>query len=498
MIKQFINLEWKSLFRSASFGKSVALKIFMAFFALYFIVSFLALGFVLFPILNETFPDQDPFIMVNGFLFYWVLTDLLMRFFLQKLPVMSIKPLLTLPIKKGKMLNFVLGKSALSFFNFLPLFAIIPFSVMLIINGYSLSVILTWVFLLIIITLIVNFLNFIIESLSAETELSFLPLIVVAGLFFALDYFKIVSFSTLLSGGLLAITETPILIVVPIAILIVLYLYNYKLLRNKLYLDNTLKTKKQEAKTSDLAWTRKFGDVAPFMQLDLKLLWRNKRPRSSIFILVIGLLYGLFFYPQPMYRDMIVIYGFIGVFVTGIFLINFGQFIPAWDSGYYKMLMSQNIKYEQYLKSKFVLMVMSVVIMFVLSIPYVYFDIKYELGFKILLSHFAAAIYNIGVNSHVMLYAGSFNRKKIDLNQRAAFNYQGTGAVQWLVGIPLMLLPIAIFSIFYLLINFEGGIGALIVCGLLGIVFHQKIMKVITDKYLTSKYKMIDAFSQNN
>ena len=301
-----------------------------------------------------------------------------------------------------------------------------------------------------------------------------------------------VSFSSFLSDGLLAVTENPILIIIPIAILIGLYLYNYKILKHKLYLDNSLKTKKQEAKTSDLAWTRRFGNVAPFMQLDLKLLWRNKRPRSSIFILIIGLLYGLFFYPQPMYRDMVWLYGFIGVFVTGIFLINFGQFIPAWDSGYYKMLMSQNIKYEQYLKSKFVLMIMSVVIMFVLSIPYVYF------GWKILLAHFAAAIYNIGVNSHVILYAGSFNRKKIDLNQRAAFNYQGTGAVQWLVGIPLMLLPILIFVAFYFLINFEGGIASLIVCGLLGIVFHQKIMKTITAKYLASKYKMIDAFSQDN
>lgn len=492
MIKQFINLEWKSLFRSASFGKSVALKILMGFFAFIMILYFLAIGFALYPVLKDQFPDQDPFIIVNQFLFYWVLADLIMRFFLQKLPVMSIKPLLTLPLKKGKMVHYVLGKSALSFFNFLPLFAIIPFSVMLIINDYSTSVVLTWVFLLIIITLIVNFLNFIIESIAAETELSFLPLIVLAGSFFALDYFKVVSFSTLLSDGLLSITENPILLVIPIAMLIGLHLFNYKLLRNKLYLDNSLKTKKQEAKTSDLAWTRKFGDVAPFMQLDLKLLWRNKRPRSSIFILIIGLLYGLVFYPNPAYQDWVWIYGFIGVFVTGIFLINFGQFIPAWDSGYYKMLMSQNIKYEHYLKSKFVLMIMSVVIMFVLSIPYVYF------GWKILLAHFAAAVYNIGINSHVMLYAGSFNRKKIDLNQRAAFNYQGTGAVQWLVGIPLMLLPVLIFVAFYFLINFEGGIVALIVCGLLGIVFHQKIMNVITAKYLASKYKMIDAFSQDN
>ena len=492
MIKHFINLEWKSLFRSASFGKSVALKIFMAFLALYFIVSFLALGLALFPILKKTFPDQDPFVIVNGFMFYWILADLLMRFFLQKLPVMSVKPLLTLPIKKSKMVHYVLGKSALSFFNFLPLFAIIPFGFMLVANDYELSKVVTWVGLMIIITLIINFLNFIIESLSAETELSFLPLIAFAGIVFGLNYFNIISFSSLISEFFIAVTENPLLLIIPLLILVGLHSYNFKILSKKLYLDNSLRTKNQEVKTSDLAWTRRFGDIAPFMQLDLKLLWRNKRPRSSIFILVVGLLYGLFFYPQPMYRDLVWIYGFIGIFVTGIFLINFGQFIPAWDSGYYKMLMSQNIKYEQYLKSKFVLMIMSVVIMFVLSIPYVYF------GWKILLAHFAAAIYNIGVNSHVILYAGSYNRKKIDLSQRAAFNYQGTGAVQWLLGIPLMLLPIAIFAAFYFLINFEGGIASLIVCGLFGIAFHQKIMSLITKKYLASKYKMIDAFSQDN
>ena len=492
MIKHFINLEWKSLFRSASFGKSVALKIFMAFLALYFIVSFLALGLALFPILKKAFPDQDPFVIVNGFMFYWILADLLMRFFLQKLPVMSVKPLLTLPIKKSIMVHYVLGKSALSFFNFLPLFAIIPFGFMLVANDYEISKVVTWVGLMIIITLIINFLNFIIESLSAETELSFLPLIAFAGIVFGLNYFNIISFSSLISGFFIAVTNNPLLLIIPLLILVGLYSFNFRILSKKLYLDNSLKTKNQEVKTSDLAWTRRFGDIAPFMQLDLKLLWRNKRPRSSIFILVIGLLYGLFFYPQPMYRDLVWIYGFIGIFVTGIFLINFGQFIPAWDSGYYKMLMSQNIKYEQYLKSKFVLMIMSVVIMFVLSIPYVYF------GWKILLAHFAAAIYNIGVNSHVILYAGSYNRKKIDLSQRAAFNYQGTGAVQWLLGIPLMLLPIAIFAAFYFLINFEGGIASLIVCGLLGIAFHQKIMSLITTKYLASKYKMIDAFSQDN
>ena len=228
MIKHFISLEWKSLFRSASFGKSIAIKILMVFLAIYFMATFLILGFALFAILKKTFPTEDPFVVLNGVLFFWILTDLMMRFFLQKLPVMSVKPLLTLPIKKSKMVHFVLGKSALSFFNFLPLFAVIPFGFMLVANDYEPSVVITWVFLMIVVTLIINFLNFIIESLSAETELSFLPLIAFTAVLFGLNYFNIVSFSSLVSNFFLSVTENPLLIIIPIALLGALYAIGFK------------------------------------------------------------------------------------------------------------------------------------------------------------------------------------------------------------------------------------------------------------------------------
>jgi hypothetical protein len=492
MIKHFLSLEWKAFFRSASFGKSLGIKIFMGFLALYFIAMFLGLGLVLYPGLKKAFPDSDPLLIVNSYLFYWILSDLVMRFFFQKLPVMIVKPLLTLPVKRSKIVNYVLGKSALSFFNFLPLFAIIPFGVTLLVKGYPTASVLVWMLALILVALIINFLNFIIESYSAEKELSFLPIILLSGSLFAINHFNLIDFNQIIGNRFRAIYEAPFLIIVPVLILVGFYIFNFKLLRQKLFLDSGLKTKVKEVNASNLDWTNSFGDIAPFLQLDLKLIWRNKRTKSSVFMLVIGLLYGLFFYPQPTYQNMPWFFVFIGVFSTGIFLINFGQFVPAWDSGYYKLLMSQNIKYEQYLKSKFTLMAISVIILFVLGIPYVFF------GWKILLAHFAAAIYNIGVNTHVMLYGGSFNRKKIDLSQKAAFNYQGTGAVQWLIGIPLLLLPMGLFAIFYFLIGFEVACLVLAILGVIGILFHQKLMKIITAKYLESKYKMINAFNQNN
>ncbi len=100
MISNFINLEWKQFFRSTYWQKSVALNLLLAFFGLFLIAMFLIMGIALYPILKEEFPTSDPFIMINNMLFYWFLTDLLIRFFFQKLPVMTVKTLQTLPIKK--------------------------------------------------------------------------------------------------------------------------------------------------------------------------------------------------------------------------------------------------------------------------------------------------------------------------------------------------------------------------------------------------------------
>ena len=140
---------------------------------------------------------------------------------------MNIKPLLTLPIKKSKILHYVLGKSAISFFNFLPLFTIIPFGIVLLFQGYSAIVVMTWIILLIIFALIINFLNFIIESKSADTELSFLPIIIIATGLFSLNYFNIISINNLLSDAVNTITSNPILLLIPSLMLTHMLLYLY-------------------------------------------------------------------------------------------------------------------------------------------------------------------------------------------------------------------------------------------------------------------------------
>ncbi len=491
MFKHFLNLELKAFFRSASVGKSIALKVLLAFVGLYFMLSFLVLGFALYPLLLESFPKQKPIEIVNNAVIFWLAGDLIFRFFMQSLPVMNIKPLLILPIKREKVIHFVLLKSIFSIYNIFPLLVILPFGITTIIEGKLNAVSgLSWMATLYLLALSVNYTNFLIKKKFADNILAFLGFAILGGTFVALEYFDIFKISIFTGTILNDLLKNPLLVFVPILLFTGLYILNYNYLKSNFYLDNSLKSKVQEAKTTDLSWTKRFGEIAPFLQLDLKLIWRNKRPRTTIFMSFVFLLYGLMIYTNPRHSDISFLYVVVGLLMSGIFMVNFGQFIPSWDSSYFGLMMSQNIPLRKYLDSKVGLMSFSVVVLALLTTPYVYF------GMNVLVVNLACAVYNLGINIPVLMFAGSFNKKRIDLEKSPFMNYQGTGAAQWIVGLPLFLIPALIFYIFSEICNSEIAVIAIATFGFIGLLFRNFIMDIIVKGYQTRKYDILNGFKQ--
>ncbi|MBT8295865.1 MAG: hypothetical protein KJO51_05570 [Gramella sp.] len=491
MFKKFTWLEWKSFLRSASFGKSLGLKILMAFLALYFSAMFLFFGVALYPMLKKIYPEQDPLSIVNNFALVYFVFELIFRFMLQTLPVMDIKPLMVLPIKKAKVVNFVLIKSLYSFYNLLPLLLIVPFGLYCILNeGYSSAGMTGWMIAMYATTLCMNFFNFIIKKRFTENLKALIPIVIIGVAIALLDYLGIFDITGYFGQLLNYLVENPYLAIVPLVLLTILYAWNHQNLKGKFYLDAGLKGKNRAANTTEFGWTKRFGSIAPFLQQDLKLIWRNKRPKTTIYLSFIFLAYGLIFYPNDTYQDMPAFFVFVGIFITGIFMINFGQFIPSWDASYYPMIMAQNIPMRQYLASKMGLITFSVGVLAILSTPYAYF------GWNILLLNLACALYNMGVNIPLLLYSGSFNKKRIDLDKSPFMNYQGTGASQWLVGLPLLLIPIFLFWIFNKFINYEVAVGSLAGLGIIGLILRPALLTYLAQRYRRRKYVMIHGFKQ--
>ena len=460
----------------------------MIFFAIYMLVALIATGGSIYFVLRKLFPDQSPMWTISQFMVYWVLVELFFRYFLQKLPVMDIRPFLIVPISKGKITHYILGRSGASMYNLFAIFFFIPFAVVLLIKGYAVLNVFLWLLSILAIVLCINYINFLINK-SNKALFAIIGFILT---FYGLDYFNIVPIKGFFGPIFHALYAYPWAFLVPVGLVFVVYWLNFKFLRNRLFLDDSLKAKKQEAKSSDLAWTRRFGDIAPFLQLDLKLIWRNKRTKAQVFISLLFVFYGLIFYTQDIYANMMPMFAVLGIFMTGIFLANFGQFIPAWDSAYYSMMMSQNIPLRKYLDSKAGLISVSVVVMFLLTIPYAYF------GWEALAINFGSAIYNLGVNIPVILYFGSFNKKRIDLDKSPLGNMQGTSGTQFLIMLPVLGAPIILFSIFYLIFSVEVGVAVLSIMGVVGFMFKNKLLDAITEQYRKKKYGMIAGFKEKN
>ena len=487
MILHFLKLEWKQYFRSSYWQKGIGMKILMVFIALYFIISFLAIGVGGYFLLKKEYPEKDPLQIVNSFLVFAILGDLIFRYLMQKLPVMNIKPMLILPIKKNTLVHYVLGKSAFSFFNFMALFFYVPFSIVLIKEGYNITGVLGWFLAMLFIIQTVNFLNFLVN----KNNIAFWIIAIATTSLIALQKFEILDITIYSQQLFDTIVANPLLCLIPLALVGILYFLNYQQLRNKVYLDDAVATITEEANSTDLSWANKFGDVAPFIKNDIRLIWRNKRTKTVFLMSFLFLFYGLIFFTNPVYEEkMPAFLIFAALFITGGFALNYGQFIPAWDSSHYKMLMSQNIKYRKFLESKWFLMVAMTAILYFLSIPYLYF------GLDIFLMITAGAIFNIGFNSLFLIYAGSFNRKRIDLDKGGFSNMQGTSATQFLIIIPIMGIPMLLFYIFSKLVGFNAGIIAIAAVGLIGILFKNYFMDLIEKKYLRDKYAAIHAFDQ--
>lgn len=490
MFLKLLRLEWKSFFRSANIGKDIGVKLLLGFLGFYFLSSFTVLGFSLYFVSKEIFPNDEPILMVNNYLLIWLSFEFVMRFLLQNLPVVDAKPLLTQRIDRSKIVHVLLLKSLFSFYNLLTLVTAVPFVIIYAINTeYSIVSLFFWLIGLIGFVLTINYLNFWVQRRFSTNLKALTPFIILCLALVGLQYYDIYSITSFFGSYFNLILVYPIVALLPLGLLVLCYWLTFKDVKANLYLDAYLDSKQKTYQASDLSWTNRFGDLAPFLQLDLKLLWRNKRAKTAVYMSFGFLLYGLLFYTNPEYEDSTLLI-FVGVFITGMFIINFGQFIPAWDSSYFPLFQTRPITMKNYLEAKALLMYASILILTILSTPYVYF------GWDKVFINVSCAIYNAGINIPILLAFGAYNRKYIDLSNGNMFNYQGIGAAQWLVSIPLIVIPVLIWFTVKTFVDQHTANIVLIVLGLVGLLLRKVIINGLVVLYMANRFKMLEGFKQ--
>ena len=496
MFKMMFSLQWKEFNRGKAVGGKLVAKIFKWIGIIYVAFMTFLMGIIAsayggplaeFPLEEVT---TAPFLYVNKQLIYVFVYLIVLRYFVQSLPVVNIKALLLTPVLKTQIVRFSLLKTVLTYFNILPLFFLIPFSFLLASTGdYDIVGLIFWNINIMGLIYVTNFFNFLLKN---KNKLIY-GIGGILALIKILEYYSIVDFTTYSEQFFYLFYSQPY--ATAFTWLLVFWLYNYvnKYLLQGLYIDTGLQVKIKEAKMDDFSFLDRFGKTATFIKNDLRLLKRSKRARTAVYMGIGMLFYGIIFVPsEDILGSGFLFFGYL--FSTGGFLFMFGSFVPSWDSQYYPLMMTQNIEYKEYLNSKWSLMIIGTVISTVLaSFIYSFF------GVNAVYAVLAGAFYNIGVNGYLTLWAGAYTKSPIDLNSSAnAFgDKKAFNAKTLLVGFPQMLLPVLVY--YFTSQYYDHLTGCLAVAGLgtLGIFLKPVAFNLIMKAYKTEKYSTLKAYKTN-
>ena len=155
------------------------------------------------------------------------------------------------------------------------------------------------------------------------------------------------------------------------------------------------------------------GLTGDLIMLDMKLWWRHKRTRTILYMFPLFILYGFFFYPIPEYKDSPMLI-FVGIFMTGGMTMNYLNYAFGYESNHFDGILTSRVDMDLYIRAKLSIGMLFTTFCFIITIPYLFFDIN------ILLINFVTYLFNMGFISFMLIYMATYNKKRMDLNRSQA------------------------------------------------------------------------------
>ncbi len=490
MIKELIIHQWKSTLRSPNLSRDRRSNIFIGILIFIMILNFFFLGLFMNDLLLEFYPDKDPVTLFNGFVVYYLLADLFLRLMLQAVPGMSIQPYLHLNISRATLSHYLLMKSLGSVFNYLPFAIIIPFALG---NSGNQSFTCCWTLWIVGIYLFLLFNAYLVVFVKRRAldkpilEITLGMVILALGL---MDFYGVYSLTDSSTSLFTSLLNNPLFLFLPLIMLGLMYGINFQWLRGALSLEQMERSSGRERSSlKAFDFLDKWGKIGIYLQLELKLILRNKRLKQAIPGSLAMLLLGFVIYGYEEYQNMTFFLIYMGILFTGMFMVYYGQFVLAWESHYFDKILTENIDRCEYIKAKFRIMQLSCLVFYLLLLPFSLF------GEMIFYVNSAVFLFNIGINALYLLWTGTSNRERIDLSA-SYFTWQGKKGRQIGIVFMLIIFPLLVYLPVKLILNEYAGIIAIGIAGLMGLLFSQTLLEKIANKLERIKYEMADGFRE--
>ena len=427
--------------------------------------------------------------LLNAYLATLFFGMLVFRFFFQRPPRMEIHPYLHLPIKRSHMVQYFQAASLVSLHNVYPLLFFIPFWAHYVLGGsMGSTAAFVWLGGVLACLLLTHFLNILIRiALDRYPK----PLLITA---LALIGFQMIdqTLGTQFANKASSLFFDPLAVgnVRPLLLLVTLtlaaYVVSSRALLTNLRTERVAATGGQRALPGVLTFGR--SPIRNLVVMEMMMMWRNKRTKQYVLI-SIGVSTA---YTALLLSDYNAIFGnlmaaAVGLFASGVFALNYGQLMFAWESRYFDGLLARKVHLQHMVLAKFMVLMGSCLVLFVISLP-----LFFWLAPNLLMTHVAFLFYNAGVTSMLMLALAVFNRRRVNSAEGSFFNYQGFSLMHWLWIIPTILPPALL--LFFMETNPETALSVIAMLGLISMLLAWPWSLVLARFLAQRKYMMAAGF----
>ena len=428
---------------------------------------------------------------MNSGLIFILALDFLLRLPFLKTPTQEVKPYLLLPIKRSRLIDFLLLRSGLNSFNLLWLFLFVPFAIITVTKFYGIGGILTYCIGIWLLIVFNNYWYLLCRTLMDERIWwVLLPIAVYGGIAAALfipDNSPLFGFFIDLGEGF--ITGNILTFICVLVAITLMWFINRSIMQKLVYneLNKTEDTTVQVKTVSEYKFLDRYGEIGEYIRLELKLLLRNKVCRKSLYsVTAIVLIFSLTISFSDIYdggsRDFFVLYNYI------IFGILFLSPLMSYEGNYIDGLMSRKESIYSLLRAKYILYSIALIIPFVLMIP------GMVTGRVSVLGCIAWIVFVPGAVYFCLFQLAVYNNKTLDLNAKMTGRQNvGTG-LQNLISGAAFGVPLLLFFVLNATVGKEITPWILLVIGILFIATSRWWLRNVYHRFMKRRYKNMEGF----
>lgn len=472
---------WLSFVRSKGLGHKLIETALMAFLGLNLAATLSVAGLVGGSLIEKHFPRADPLAAGMGFIFLYFCAELIVRYFFQKFPVHVLRPYLVLPLPRRTLARVMLWRSFLSFWTLLPWFLIVPFYFTGV-RGQGVQVEIGYFFIAGVLALSVHLLSFIAVSVRTQAVTAFVGLAGIAVLLWA-EFTGRFSAALPIGTAVSAVIDT--LWVWPLAAAVPAVLYRYLLgYFTRTAGEETLGAfERNYGGSGSFSVFGKYGAVGELVDMEARLVIRNKRARQYFVLSLITLLLPILLIKDSteLSSGLVMALAFV---LTGMATLNHGQLALSWNSFHMDFLLTRGQSFRRIFLGKYYFLMLTSCLTWLITLPYSAFvpGLFWAAGAMLLI--------NATVSGMVYLLVAAISSLKIDPDEGGAFSMSGFGVVHYLITIPIIAVP----AVLYVTGNFLGGhsVGLIAVAGFgaLLLALHRPIIGVIAAVFAGNRYRI--------